>query len=105
MRPAHWLAAIGAVAASQIAMPLSGPAAPPSPAIQLSTADTLVEKAARRCWWRGGTRYCRKYAGRRLYGYRTRRAYGVHEPEAYPTGSARWWQEMDRQDRRGRRVP
>jgi hypothetical protein len=53
-----------------------------------------VEPAARRCWWRHGVRHCQRYG---VYGYS-----GPHYPEAYRTGSARWWQEMDRQDRGGR---
>jgi hypothetical protein len=53
--------------------------------------------AYRRCWWRHGVRHCRHYGGGRTYGYS-----GPHLPEAYRTGSSRWWQEMDRQDRGGR---
>ena len=53
--------------------------------------------AYRNCWWRHGVRHCRYYRGGRSYGYT-----GPHLPEAYPTGSTRWWQEMDRQDRGGR---
>ena len=57
-----------------------------------------VEQVAyRRCWWRHGVRHCRHYGGGRTYGYS-----GPHLPEAYRTGSTRWWQEMDRQDRGGR---
>ena len=53
--------------------------------------------AYRRCWWRHGVRHCRHYGGARAYRYS-----GPHLPEAYRTGSTRWWQEMDRQDRGGR---
>jgi len=57
-----------------------------------------VEQVAyRNCWWRHGVRHCRYYRGARSYGYS-----GPHLPEAYRTGSSRWWQEMDRQDRGGR---
>src|SRR5262245_9795564 len=59
-----------------------------------------VAQVARRCWWRQGVRYCRGYRTAPAYGYRGYE--GPHYPEAYPTGSARWWQEMDRQDRGGR---
>jgi hypothetical protein len=38
----------------------------------------------------------------RYHGYRSHyREY--NNPDAYPTGSNRWWEEMDRQDRGGRR--
>jgi hypothetical protein len=57
---------------------------------QSATSD--VEKAARRCWWHRGHRHCRYY-GYREYGY----------PENYRTGSRRWWEEMDREGRGGRR--
>jgi hypothetical protein len=57
--------------------------------------------AYRRCWWRHGVRHCRRYRGRG-YGYRQWRP---RDPEAYPTGSSYWWQEMDRQDRGGRGRP
>jgi len=53
--------------------------------------------AYRTCWWRHGVRHCRNYRGARFYRYS-----GPHLPEAYRTGSTRWWQEMDRQDRGGR---
>ena len=62
-------------------------------------AETSVEKVAQRCWWRGGTRYCRKTKRTRYYGYRSPSGYG---PDAYRTGSSRWWSEMDREDRGGR---
>jgi hypothetical protein len=55
-----------------------------------------IEKIAQHCWWHRGTRHCR------LYGYQPRyRAYG--DPQNYRTGSRRWWEEMDRWDRGGRR--
>jgi hypothetical protein len=53
--------------------------------------------AYRNCWWRHGVRHCRYYRSGGTYGYT-----GPHLPEAYRTGSSRWWQEMDRQDRGGR---
>jgi hypothetical protein len=59
--------------------------------------SNLDPVAYRNCWWRHGVRHCRYYRGARSYGYS-----GPHVPEAYPAGSSRWWQEMDRQDRGGR---
>jgi hypothetical protein len=53
--------------------------------------------AYRTCWWHHGVRHCRYHRGVRFYRYG-----GPHLPEAYRTGSTRWWQEMDRQDRGGR---
>jgi hypothetical protein len=63
--------------------------------------------AYQRCWWRHGHRHCRRYdAPYRGYGYYPYRGggyyYGPTLPEAYPAGSSRWWQEMDREDRGGR---
>jgi hypothetical protein len=59
--------------------------------------SSLDRVAYRNCWWRHGVRHCRYHRSGRSYGYT-----GPHLPEAYPTGSTRWWQEMDRQDRGGR---
>jgi hypothetical protein len=56
-----------------------------------------VEPIAQRCWWHRGERHCRRHGGYRVYGYT-----GPHYPEAYRTGSGRWWQEMDRAGRGGR---
>jgi hypothetical protein len=54
-----------------------------------------IDSVAQRCWWYRGTRHCR------WYGYQPRyRQYGY--PENYRTGSRRWWEEMDREDRGGR---
>ena len=59
--------------------------------------------AYRRCWWQDGSRHCRSYGSPyRGYGYRY---YGPLYPEAYRTGTRRWWQEMDRDDRGGRGRP
>ena len=55
---------------------------------------SAAEKIARRCWWRHGVRHCS-----RVYGYRS---YGYGRAEDYPTGSTRWWQQMDREGRGGR---
>jgi len=55
-----------------------------------------VEKVAQHCWWHRGTRHCR------YYGYQSRyRERGY--PQDYRTGSRRWWDEMDREGRGGRR--
>ena len=66
-------------------------------------AQSAAQDVAYRCWWRYGQRHCRgsgpHYRG---YGYRY---YGPLYPEAYRTGSGRWWQEMDRDDRGGRGRP
>jgi hypothetical protein len=53
--------------------------------------------AYRRCWSDHGSRHCRWY-GAPYRGY----YYGPLYPEDYRTGSGRWWQEMDREDRGGR---
>ena len=50
---------------------------------------------AQHCWWRGAERHC-------SFGYRSRyREHGF--PEHYRTGTWNWWNEMDREQRGGRR--
>jgi hypothetical protein len=75
--------AVSAMTTAAQAAPLRGPAPP-------GASSLSIEKAAATCWWRKGKRRC-------SYGYRT---YGY--PEAYRTGSGRWWGEMDREGRGGR---
>ena len=91
---------------------LAAQAAPPAPgaleAMTTTARDGKALSVAYRCYWRGGRRHCRWYGSRhrgpgyRGYGYRY---YGPLYPEAYRTGSSRWWQEMDREDRGGRGRP
>lgn len=95
------LAAIGGMTLGA----LQAQSAPNPPSPRMLAPAIGVESVALRCWWRGGRRVCGRADRRRYYGYRPRRGYGEHEPEAYPTGSARWWQEMDRLDRGGRSRP
>jgi hypothetical protein len=88
----------------------SGQAAPAAgnPAGVMAAVDHQSkpqEIAYRRCWRRNGQRVCRWYESPYRdygggYGY-----YGPMIPEAYPPGTSRWWQEMDRQDRGGRPRP
>lgn len=86
--------------------PLGAQAAPAAPGLTqmavVGAHSKPQEVAYRRCWWRHGHRHCRwydaPYRGHRGYGY----YYGPTLPEAYPVGSSRWWQEMDREDRGGR---
>jgi hypothetical protein len=42
------------------------------------------------------------YVEPRYYGYRAYRPDRPTRPEDYRTGSSRWWQQMDREDRGGR---
>jgi len=98
------LAMIGVISLASLGLgSLTAQAAPvaPSPAAMSAGADGKAESVAyRRCFWRHGYRHCRWYGpGYRDYGYRY---YGPMTPEAYRTGSTRWWQEMDREDRGGR---
>jgi len=88
---------MGCVAAALMTIGLTAHAAPLGTSERRLAAPNgvpLAEPVARRCWWRNGVRHCRSYG---VYGYS-----GPHYPEAYRTGSSRWWQEMDRQDRGGR---
>ena len=84
--------------------------AAPVDAVAKAVADQVragpaIEKAAyRHCSWRQGVRYCRPSANRpRIrergsgYGY----DYGAPRAEFYPTGSAAWWQAMEREGRTG----
>ena len=62
----------------------------------LLDADTPnIEMTASHCSWRNGVRDCGHGYGPR---YRT---HGF--PEDYRTGSRNWWEEMDRDQRGGRR--
>ena len=62
---------------------------------------SAAEKVAQRCWWRNGVRHCsRVYGYGRDYGYGS--DYGYGRAEDYPTGSSRWWRQMDREGRGGR---
>ncbi|HEU0159203.1 MAG TPA: hypothetical protein VFR00_07810 [Hyphomicrobiaceae bacterium] len=87
---------------------LAAAAAPtaPGPAAVTAGTDGKAESIAyRRCWWQGGHRHCRWFGpADRGYGYGYR-YYGPLYPEAYRTGTRRWWQEMDRDDRGGRGRP
>jgi hypothetical protein len=99
------LALFGIFSAASLA--LGTPAGQAAPSASLAKTMAAVGAQAkpetiayRRCWLRNGQRYCRWYESPyRGYGYRY---YGPTIPEAYPTGSSRWWQEMDREDRGGR---
>jgi hypothetical protein len=103
------LAVIGVLSLASLGLgSLAAQAAPAAPgALETMTAATRDGKAEnvayRRCWWHRGHRHCRWYGSRyRGYGYGY---YGPLYPEAYRTGSSRWWQEMDREDRGGRGRP
>jgi hypothetical protein len=64
--------------------------------------------AVRRCWQRGGARHCRSYRGEQTHGYRNDNGYRngngdyyVHDADKLPFGSARWWDQMQRENRTG----
>src|SRR5262249_14935354 len=64
--------------------------------------------ALRRCGQRGGARQCRSYRRGRTYGYRYDRGSGngdgdyyVHDADKMPVGTARWWDQMQRENRTG----
>jgi hypothetical protein len=85
------------VAAGAMVVLLSTGYARAAPLTVVAPAGALeVTAAAAHCWRSRGVRHC----GPR-YGYQSRyRVYNI--PEAYRTGSSRWWEEMDRQGRGGR---
>lgn len=78
-----------------------------APGVRLSEPGaSAVEKAARRCWWRDGQRYCGRVGrGSRVrgygYGYGYGYYYGKPRPEELPTGSTAWWRAMDEEGRGG----
>ena len=103
---------IGVCAVTSLGLSARGAQAAPAAPGMTQTMATLGAQskpqhvAYRRCWWRHGHRHCRWYdtpGGYGYYPYRgDRNYYGPTLPEAYPVGSSRWWQEMDREDRGGR---
>ena len=101
------LAVIGVLGLASLGLgSLAAQAAPPAPGaletLNSAGRDGKAETVAyRRCWWQYGQRHCRRY-GSDYRGYGYRGYYGPLYPEAYRTGSSRWWQEMDREDRGGR---
>ena len=79
---------LGLMAAAAQAMPLGNLAHP-------AIVSSNIEEAAAYCWWRNGMRHCG-------YGYGPRyRTHGF--PNHYRAGSRHWWEEMDRDQRGGRR--
>ena len=67
----------------------------------------VVEQVAVQCRWRNGVQRCRWSGGApRVYGYYYRKyeydpPTGNPPPEAYRTGTAAWWQAMERWGRTG----
>jgi hypothetical protein len=106
------LALIGVCGATSLGLSALGAlAAPMAPGVTQTMATVGAQSkpqdiAYRRCWWRQGHRHCRWYDAPNGNGYYPYRRggyyYGPTLPEAYPVGSSRWWQEMDREDRGGR---
>jgi hypothetical protein len=93
MQHTHWLAPFSALGLGF--MTVTAQAAPLANTTMLGPGAPFVEKVAAQCWWRNGVRRC-------SYGYRARQpVYGF--PQYYRTGSNRWWEEMDRDRRGGRR--
>jgi len=107
------LALLGVCGATSLGLStLGAQAAPAAPGMRATVAAVGAQSkpqdvAYQRCWWRHGQRHCRRYdapyGGYGYYPYRGNGSYyGPTLPEAYPPGSSRWWQEMDREDRGGR---
>ena len=72
--------------------------------VRQAAPGSIVEQAARRCWWRHGVRHCGRVVQR---GYRDRPdgygfTYGNPKAEFYPIGSRDWWSAMEREGRTGR---
>jgi hypothetical protein len=96
-----------AVAVPVLLAPTAQATSASSLALELKAATDFpaAEKIQyRRCWWENGYQVCDWYGGyygwnydAPAYGWRTTPA----RPEDYPTGSRRWWDEMEREDRAG----
>jgi hypothetical protein len=89
MRAHKWIT-IAAGAAATLLGPGYAGAAPPSVAITDATSAVTLTAA------HDGTR---RGSGYREYNDQNYREY--NNPDAYPTGSSHWWEEMDRQHRGG----
>jgi hypothetical protein len=98
----HWM--IGAAGAIVLATMSTAASATPlgsaAGSFAASHEGSLVEKAARRCWWENGYRRCARVRGYGYGGYGY--TYGRPRPEELRTGSKRWWDSMDFEDRGGR---
>ncbi|MGE3064897.1 MAG: hypothetical protein AB7K67_04885 [Hyphomicrobiaceae bacterium] len=97
---------MGAVTAvAMTAGALSANAAPAGGLTGIKPATPAAQPVAyRACWWEYGVRHCEWRGGPRYYngyGYGYRSEGGPRDPDAYRTGSSRWWREMDREDRGG----
>jgi hypothetical protein len=92
-------AAVGLVAS--VAASSAAPVGAPHRFFVLDQA--LIEKAAlRHCWYRGGERRCRSSRAHRDYARRgVDRDYYVHDADKLPYGTARWWDQMLRENRAG----
>ena len=93
-RIALWTAGFLALAAAGAGAQAAPANTLTNPGLSAATPSAVETVAYRRCIWIEGQRVCRWYRSPRL------REYGY--PDNYRTGSARWWQEMDRDDRGGR---
>lgn len=94
-------------AATLTVLPAASQAAPLGSATlaRQAAAGSIVEQAARRCWWRNGERRCGRI-GNRDHDYRPDGngygfTYGNPKAEAYPTGTREWWNAMEREGRTG----
>jgi len=90
-------AVLASLATAAQSAPLASAGAEPAP--------VRIEKVQYRgCWWEDGYRVCGGY-GPRVYGWYGSpyawRSYRSRNPDDYRTGSKRWWDEMEREDRAG----
>ena len=67
----------------------------------LGSSRLATKSASRRCWWRKGVRYCRRYAARRSLDPSGGSEYYQHWADKLPYGSQRWWDQMQRENRAG----
>ena len=101
----------GAAGAAMVVVSSALACATPVGSVSISLVSqaraSSVEKAAySKCWWRDGVRHCRRSAERpRLNGSTKEPGYGYSfgnpRAETYPTGTAAWWQAMEREGRTG----
>ena len=100
----QWI--VGAASATLFgALAVAANAAPASNAVGVPLSmerASVVEQAARRCWWRNGRRRCGEVSRRsrgNSGGYGVN--YGRARPEEFRAGSTSWWRAMDEEGRGG----
>lgn len=104
MKTCHW--GVAALALAALMAPGQSEAAPAPRATGITNAASIdrsidLVAAHRACWRENGVRHCRQIDATPRRAERPNDSDGPLDPRGYRTGSARWWQEMDRAGRGG----